>query len=248
MSSNVPRFRTLRAYRDPVSAREWNALTAAAVRLCRSLGASGIFDSSGLHIRPTRRAHQPPYYKVQTNVGSGEYTLAVNRNATLDASANDSFDSAQQISSAPAAGRKWVIGRIDGAQADTDVYALTLGDRGVLHVRIYAPAADGGLNDLAPVLRLYDSSSELVAVSDDGRLQFHVPKGGQGEYFLEVSDADDADGEYVLSVKSPLKAGKGAKLTQLAPAGPGQPAHSAKAGGQPAQAHGPKSSNAGPKG
>ena len=70
-----PQFRTLRPYRDYISARDWNALTAAVMRLCRSLGVAGIFDASGLHIRPARSKHWPPYYKIVSHDGEGVYTL-----------------------------------------------------------------------------------------------------------------------------------------------------------------------------
>ena len=72
---DLPRFKTLRAYRDPVSAAEWNGLTAAVSALCRSLGAGGIFDSGGLHIRAIRSGHRPAFFKIHSNEGGGRYLL-----------------------------------------------------------------------------------------------------------------------------------------------------------------------------
>ena len=70
-----PQFRTLRPYKDHISARDWNTLTGAVMTLCRSLGVKGIFDGSGLHIRGTRNKHWPPYYRIISNDGEGAYTV-----------------------------------------------------------------------------------------------------------------------------------------------------------------------------
>lgn len=83
---NEPRFKSLRPYKDHISARDWNTLTGAVVRLCRSLGVSGIFDASGLHIRGTRSKHWPPYYKIVSHDGDGIYTVRPQKwNATSQA-------------------------------------------------------------------------------------------------------------------------------------------------------------------
>lgn len=75
MSANPPIFKPLRAYLDPVSAGDWNALTAAVTNLCRSMGADGLFDSAGLHIRGRRHGVSPGCYKIVSNDGGGAYTV-----------------------------------------------------------------------------------------------------------------------------------------------------------------------------
>ena len=77
--ANVPRFRTLRVGRDYISARDWNNLTAAVSRLSKSMGAGGVFDASGLHVRGIRPKRWPPYYKIQSNDAAGIYTLRPQR-------------------------------------------------------------------------------------------------------------------------------------------------------------------------
>ncbi len=72
---NVPRFKTLRPYKDSVSAREWNSLTAAVVRLTRSLGIRGLSDSGGLHIRSRGIDHPVIHYRIVSNDDDGQYTL-----------------------------------------------------------------------------------------------------------------------------------------------------------------------------
>lgn len=135
--------------------------------------------------------------------GEGEYTLIVNRNATLDLQTDGSLGSAQEINSAKASGRQWAIGEVGGAE--TDFYALTLGSQGMTTIRAYAPDGGTGANLLEPVLNLYDADGKLVATSDGSKLQYHVPKGDGGVYYVEVAAADDTGGDYVLSVKSQLQ-------------------------------------------
>lgn len=141
------------------------------------------------------------YVKV---AGSGDYSLVVDRNATVDAGVNDSLAAAQAIAGPLAGGRQWVVGGIDAA-VDADFYSLSLPSCGVLNLQAYTPAAAGQVNALTPVLRLYAAGGELVAVSQDGQLQYHMPKGGEGDYYVEVLGADATEGDYILSIKSPLK-------------------------------------------
>ena len=75
----------------------------------------------------------------------------------------------------------------------------------------FSPAFKAGefVNELDPMIRLYDDAGDLVAFDDnsalDGRnakLEFRVPKGGNGVYFVEVtsSSGKPTSGEYILTV------------------------------------------------
>jgi len=74
--ANVPNFTPLRAYKDPVSAREFNALAKAVARLCRSMPAGGVSDASGLHTRRLPTPTRPRFWKITSNDGGGAYTLS----------------------------------------------------------------------------------------------------------------------------------------------------------------------------
>ena len=97
---------------------------------------------------------------------------------------------------------------------ESDFYQVTLGSGKPLEVETFTPAARSGefVNDLDPLVRLYDAAGNLVASDDnsasDGRnarLQFKAPKGAEGTYFIEVTSSDatsqDTRGEYFLGIK-----------------------------------------------
>jgi hypothetical protein len=93
---------------------------------------------------------------------------------------------------------------------DSDFYRVTLGSGKPLEVQTYTPAVGSGefVNDLDPLVRLYDAAGNLVASDDnsasDGRnaqLQFKPSKGAEGTYFIEVLAAGFSEGDYVLSIK-----------------------------------------------
>jgi len=179
-------------------------------------GQLSLYDAAGNLLASAQTSPQDPdaviadflpqqagtYYAAVA--GDGQYTLLVNRNATLELDSHGSIDSAQQINSATAAGRQWVIGQLgeQSAEPATDFYVLSLSPRSVLNLHAFAPDYSGGPNQLQPVLRLYDSSGNLVAVSERGVLQYHVPSGSGGDYYLEVAAADGTSGAYVLGLKS----------------------------------------------
>jgi len=138
--------------------------------------------------------------------GSGEYALAVNRNATTALDDNIGIDSAQQVVSPKVNGRRWAVGHVSAFSTEADYFAFTLTADSKLDLRTYAPGNDLGLNALDPVVYVYDSSGALLA-SGGGSLQFRAED--DGEYFVSIESGDDAGGGYVLSVKSQLRPNKG---------------------------------------
>jgi hypothetical protein len=80
-------------------------------------------------------------------------------------------------------------------------------------VETSTPAFKSGefVNQLDPLLRLYDSSGNLVASDDNSAsdkknatLNFHAPKGGEGIYVIEVTASPASakpTGEYILDIK-----------------------------------------------
>ncbi len=94
-----------------------------------------------------------------------------------------------------------------------DWYSIAASDGDAIDVETATPAAGPGefVNELDPMLRLYDSAGNLVASDDDSgdgpnaALYYEVPLGGGGQYFIEViaSDATPSptQGEYVLAVE-----------------------------------------------
>ncbi len=136
--------------------------------------------------------------------GEGEYTLAVNRNATLDQEDNGAPASAQGIFTPVVNGRRWVIGQVGGG--DSDFYAITVRPSSVLMLQAFAPNGQEGANTLTPVLRLYDGDGNLLAETDGPRLRYRTPRGGTSVYYVEVAASGLTSGDYVLGVKNSLLA------------------------------------------
>ena len=101
-----------------------------------------------------------------------------------------------------------------GGEATGDFYRITAVGNTTIEIETSTPAAGAGefRNDLDPLIRLYDSSGNLVASNDNGasdgrnaKLTYIVPAGGGGTYYVEVASSDLTSdptvGEYVLSVK-----------------------------------------------
>jgi hypothetical protein len=140
--------------------------------------------------------------------GTGEYSLTVNRNAGMDLEDNDTFASAQPLSSSVIDGHRWASGQIGdpASGSDSDFYTVTMTSRSLLKVRAYTP---GDSNTLEPMVRIYDSSGSLVASSTDLQTVYRVPEGGDGLYYIQVSAINETDGDYVLSVQSHTPKPKG---------------------------------------
>jgi len=103
-------------------------------------------------------------------------------------------------------GRAVVLGRVS---TGADFYAVTLVEGDVLSLTTSTPAGGPGefVNELDPMLRLYDPSGTSLVSDDnsaDGRnalLSYDVPT--SGVYYIEVIPSDVGDptrGEYVLAV------------------------------------------------
>ena len=105
------------------------------------------------------------------------------------------------------------MGAIEGA-GDSDFYQLLLEGGQPLTVETFTPAAGPGQfqNALDPMIILYDEDGLVVASDDnsasDGRnaaLQYRVPRGEEGLYYLAVvagtSGEGMEEGEYYVSVR-----------------------------------------------
>lgn len=87
----------------------------------------------------------------------------------------------------------------------SDFYLVSLQPGDVFTAETATPFAGGNLpvNNLNPMLRIYDSSGNLVASDDNGsfdfrnaRLWYQAISGG--DYYIEVASSDYSTGEYVL--------------------------------------------------
>jgi hypothetical protein len=143
-------------------------------------------------------AAQDGAYYVRVS-GTGQYNLTVNRNAAMDLGSNDSLATAQALSPAMISGRQWVTGQV-GAQgpsgADTDYYTVTLSADTLLKVRAFAAGSPG----LRSVVRIYDSSGNLVAKNSSPQAVYRVPHNGGGTYYVQVVAVGGTSGDYLLSL------------------------------------------------
>lgn len=180
-----------------------------------------VVDGQSAAVIEDFHADQAGTYFVRL-AGSGDYSLVVNRNAAMDLEDNDTIASAQEIHSAVADGRQWVIGMMGAA--DSDVYAVTAARGSVLKLR----AHEAGPNGLVPDLRLFDADGSLIATGDTvgnsgaSALSYRVPRRGRGAggvYYVEVTSSGAAGGHYALSVK-----GQTSQPTDAVAAAPGLPA------------------------
>jgi len=142
--------------------------------------------------------------------GSGDYNLIVNRNAATDLEGNNDIDSAQQLDGGEVNGRRWAIGQV-GANGDRDLYAVDLAPCALLNARAYAPQLPAGTNGLLPHLRLYDADGNTVATGSGSHLRFRSTSRSEGTYYLEITGAEETQGDYVLSVKSQAPKAKAPK-------------------------------------
>jgi hypothetical protein len=96
--------------------------------------------------------------------------------------------------------------------ATTDFYKIDVKELSTLQVETRTPARQSGefVNNLDPMVRVYDADGSVVAEDDngdpDGRnasLSHRVPAGAGGTYYVEVlaSPTGSSSGEYTLAVK-----------------------------------------------
>jgi hypothetical protein len=97
---------------------------------------------------------------------------------------------------------------------EADYYSISADGNSRLIIETATPADKSGefVNDLDPVVLLYDADGNLVDWDDDGasdrrnaRLSYKVPKNEGGTYFIVVASSDAtataSSGEYILSVQ-----------------------------------------------
>jgi sugar lactone lactonase YvrE len=101
---------------------------------------------------------------------------------------------------------------------DEDWYsvAATAGDN--LQVTLTLPGSSTGaqfVNNLSPVIQLYDLHGNLVA-NGTTSLSYTVPSGAGGNYAIRVLSANNTQGEYVLLVQDPPPAAAQASVAQPA--------------------------------
>jgi hypothetical protein len=124
---------------------------------------------------------------------------------------------AQDLISAQAGGRRWVMGEVEPLPDGTsgkDFYRITVDQNSMLEIETQTPAGRSGefTNNLDPIVRLYDQGGNLVASNDNGaadgrnaKLSYKVPKNKGGAYYVEMAasplTSSPTSGEYILSVK-----------------------------------------------
>ena len=143
------------------------------------------------------------------------YSLVVATGARFDREDNSELGQAQDLDIA--SGSAVALGHVSsGAEtgAEPDFYKVTLSAGDQLAAATSTPADGDGefLNELNPMLRLYDESGTEVKSDDDNgvgqnaHLTYTVPADGAGSYYIKVlaSDADGVEptlGEYVLTLE-----------------------------------------------
>lgn len=96
--------------------------------------------------------------------------------------------------------------------ATSDFYRVEVDDKSTLEIETRTPSRQTGefVNNLDPMVRVYDSAGNLLAEDDNGdpdgrnaKLKYRVPDGAAGTYYIEVlaSTTSVSSGEYSLSVK-----------------------------------------------
>jgi hypothetical protein len=142
-------------------------------------------------------------------VTSTPNSLVITRSSELGLEPNDAIANAQTVESSPTAGGRWVLGEV--GDDDRDFYEIQLDAGERVELETSTPADDTGefVNELDPMLRVYDAGGVLRASDDNSAddgvnalIEFIAP--GAGSFFVEVA-ATDADGgltegEYVLSI------------------------------------------------
>jgi Bacterial pre-peptidase C-terminal domain/Dockerin type I domain len=166
---------------------------------------------------------------------TGTYYVLVQGNNSAGTFISNVYLSTAQPFGTQVLGSLPVLGYVDSG--DLDLYQITLANNVSLLAQTTTPGDGGGqfVNTLDPRLRLFNSLGTLVASDDnsapDGRnarLNYTVPAGQGGTYFVEVSSSTAGSattGEYVLgtstttdsathfSVSGPTSIGAGAPTT-----------------------------------
>jgi hypothetical protein len=139
-----------------------------------------------------------------------EYSLLMTRNVGFDLERNDDFASAQSLGPEEA-GRRWMLGHLDGASDASDFYIMRAPR--TIELETFTPAgADGEfVNQLDPKIRIYDINGNLVAEDDNSNgginagLSFRPERNRSPIYFIEVLSVPHngvgGAGEYVLAVR-----------------------------------------------
>ena len=113
-------------------------------------------------------------------IHAAEYNLVATRNVGLD--------TAQDVLSKEVSGRQWVLGYAgdDGSGSTKDTYRVTLAAGKKLELETTLPATGSGefVNNLDPMVRVYDPSGNRVASNDNSgpdkrnaKLNYKVPTG-----------------------------------------------------------------------
>ncbi|MCA9216238.1 MAG: hypothetical protein KDB27_24385, partial [Planctomycetales bacterium] len=141
------------------------------------------------------------YYARVTGELAADYSLLVLRNATFDLESNDSIETAKVVGSNAVQNRQWALGYI--AAGDSDFYQFEAGDRSPLSIQVSLPGSGPGafVNQLKPLIRLYDSAHNLVLETEELTVRYRVPQGMAGTYYLELASEDGTTGEYVFSIQ-----------------------------------------------
>jgi hypothetical protein len=138
-----------------------------------------------------------------------EYSLVMTRNVSFNLEPNDTRPSAQSLG-AQTAGRRWMIGHLDGATDSSDFYVMRA--TRPVDLETFTPAGAEGefVNVLDPMIRIYDVDGNLLAEDDNSNggvnaaLLFR-PSGESDIFFVEVlavpHDGVRGSGEYVLAVR-----------------------------------------------
>jgi subtilisin family serine protease len=149
------------------------------------------------------------YYVRVNGTALAHYSLVVTRDADFATKPNSNFlgGQAQAVLSNTTASGQTILGYVAGAE--TSAYQVQMQAGQTLHIQTQTPLDSGGpvANVLVPKVNVFDSTGTLVATSmrsaPDGKnvlLDFVVPSGGDGFYFVQVTSANGSSGEYVLTI------------------------------------------------
>jgi hypothetical protein len=142
-----------------------------------------------------------------------QYTFAAPGTYVIAVAEYHSLDSGGELSgNPPDAGDTYTLHvsvQNHAVAAPADWYQVQLGENQRLLVETSSVSGSG----LDPMVRVYDSAGNLVAVDDnsgpDGRgavLSYDIPQGAAGTYYIEIvpstATAETTEGDYILSIHS----------------------------------------------
>jgi hypothetical protein len=142
------------------------------------------------------------------------YSVVVTRDSALNLEPNDDLSTAQELSSTGGA-----FGEVGVNDPLGDFYAFVVQEDDALVITTLTPA-DGPfqpVNDLDPVIELFDPSGNLVALNDNGgadgrNARIEHTADDNGMYRVRVFGAAGTSGDYVLDVEGATGAGSLAPL------------------------------------